>query len=1234
MIKHRLPVLVLRLAAVLFPTLLLHGQGTTSLRGTVADAQKGSIQNAVVTLLQTDKGITRTQTTQQNGEFQFVQIPPGAYTLTVSAVGFAITKDENLQLLVDTPATLNITMQLATSTATVDVTESVGELNTTNATVGNAFQTKQVQALPLQTRNVVELLTLQPGVTQSGETMGARRDQNNITLDGVDSNDNQNALSGLNGTTQNEGFNSALPVPLDSVMEFRVTVAGQDSTQGRSSGGQVSLVTRSGTNQLHGSAYEYNRNTAFTSNYWFNNRDGLERPQLVRNQFGASLGGPVKKDRLFYFLNYERRIDSSGTAVERSVPTDSLKQGLIKVETADGAINTLNATDIKRIDPTGIGVNPNILNILSQYPSGNDPAYGADGGLNFTGYRFNAPNKLDNRVYVGRVDYILDSQAKHTLSFRGTLSNQQQTLRPAQFPGQADASALFADNRGFSLRYTAALTPSLVNVATVGLTRIGYSDSGTQGTGYTLGLIDTTYNYGSRPFLRINPVWNAADDLTWTKGSHTIAAGFNFRNIDNSLSSYSNSYPSFSFSRGILIGLGADINDATSAYLGGADLANRSANTNAFGALLGLVNSSSVTYQYNRTGSAIPLGQPSAYDFISRSYEGYIQDTWKATKKLTLTFGLRYQYAAPPFEANGLQVASTPGIDQYFANRVYAADNGIPANQLPNGDRISFNLNGPANGKSSWYKPDTNNFAPRIAIAYAATPKTVIRAGAAMVYDQYGNDLASNISSLGSAGLASTLGFPQSYNFTNSPRYNGSFPALPNAPGGGFPFTPPDVASISGTLYGINPNLIAPYSYVMNFNVTHDFGKGYSLDVGYVGRLARKLLAQQDMFSPLIYFKDPKSKQSWVQADTAYRTIYNNGKGVTPDQAQANPGSVPTSPFVENMFPGLKDYYFPGSASANYYYGIYGEYGGSDLDNLHSLDRLGAPNCISVTGCYTFFAPQGSADPTWTNAADANFHGMTVTLRHALQNGFSFDLNYTWSHAIDNVSSPTDNSGQFGGDIQNAFQPGQSRASSDFDIRHQFNANVLYALPIGRGQRFLNTNRTWLNEIVGGWQIASLIRVQTGLPMFINGDQVYPTNYWQNAVAIPNGPSPKTGVFTDDNGNPSLFQNVNSINAYQNAYPGGSGMRDIVRLPGQKNVDIAIMKNFQMPWEGHSLQFRAEAFNAFNFVNFNYGQANTSSSGLYSTGASNLDLTSTNTFGEFTATTDPRVFQLSLRYSF
>ena len=288
----------------------LFGQATTSLRGTITDASGSAITEAVVTLSDPSTGASRKVVSDAKGEYQLLQVTPGTYLLQVDKPGFSTLISKNVKLEVATPATLDCKLEVGSVGATVSVEADAASINTVDASLGNPFTQTQVRQLPLQTRNVVELLSIQPGVTQTGETLGARRDQNNITLDGVDVNDNQNSgISTLNGlsngsngggtvTTNNQvvaGFNSALPVPLDSVQEFRVTVAGQGADQGRSSGGQVSLVTKSGTNQLHGSFYEYNRNTFLAANNWFNNRSGIAREPLVRNQFGASLGGPVIK---------------------------------------------------------------------------------------------------------------------------------------------------------------------------------------------------------------------------------------------------------------------------------------------------------------------------------------------------------------------------------------------------------------------------------------------------------------------------------------------------------------------------------------------------------------------------------------------------------------------------------------------------------------------------------------------------------------------------------------------------------------------------------------------------------------------------------------------------------------------------------------------------------------------------------------------------------------------------
>ena len=321
-----------------------------------------------------------------------------------------------MQLLVNTPTTLDLRMELGKTTETVNVAAEASTINTVDASVGNAFSEMQVRELPLETRNVVQLLSLQPGVTTNGEVLGARRDQNNITLDGVDVNDNQNAglvaqntttgttYQGVNGNgaNVNSGFNSVLPVPLDSVQEFRVTVGGQGADQGRSSGGQVVLITKSGTNQLHGSLYEYNRNTATSANTWFNNQSGVPVQQLVRNQFGASVGGPIKKDRLFFFVNWEQRMDSSSVAQVRAVPSETLKQGILQVQLTDGSVQTIQPSELPQIDPLGIGLNTPYQKILNQYPVGNDPAYGQDGGLNFSGYRFNAPDQPERNGLGGK----------------------------------------------------------------------------------------------------------------------------------------------------------------------------------------------------------------------------------------------------------------------------------------------------------------------------------------------------------------------------------------------------------------------------------------------------------------------------------------------------------------------------------------------------------------------------------------------------------------------------------------------------------------------------------------------------------------------------------------------------------------------------------------------------------------------------------------------------------------
>lgn len=1225
----------------------VHAQGTSSLRGNIADSSGAAIPGAVVTVTHEQTNANRQTLSDAQGSYSLPQLAPGSYTLRVERDGFRVlTRKVTLQ--VNTPSAVDVTMEVGAVTETVSVTAEASAINTVDASIGNPFTQVQVRGLPLETRNIVKLLSLQPGVTPEGEVLGARRDQNNVTLDGVDVNDNQNAGvnnvnqqagngTNANGVPRDEGFNAVLPVPLDSVQEFRVTVAGQGANFGRSSGGQVALVTKSGSNQFHGSAYEFNRNTKTSANNWFNNRAGVSREPLVRNQFGASLGGRIVKDRVFFFGNYEQRIDASGTLQRRTVPTETMKSGVLRFRQSDGTIGQLNQGEILAVDPLRQGYTPAMQQLLKSYPVGNDPAGGADLGLNFTGYVFNAPFRQDDKAYVAKMDFNIDKAGKHTASVRGTLADRTQDVVLAQFPGQAPASKRLDNSKGVGTRLTSVIKPTLINVFSFGFTRLGLEQSGTIGDQLAFDSISDVQNYSTqaRGFIRHMPSTNLVNDVTYIKGLHTLNMGLDFRFIRNDRSSFVNSFAQYSFSRNTLRGLGSDITDSINNFIqqrAGNSSLRLTENANvarAMGDMLGLLNQYSVVYNFNRDGSATPLGTPVAREFATNEYEFYLQDSWKARKDLTVTMGLRYSSFAVPYESNGTQVAPTVGIDQFFAERVGASNNSIPGAAMPNA-LLTYALNGPANGKSSWYRRDNNNWSPRIGFAWspnfdgkkgAAFGKGgVIRGGAALLYDRYGNDMIVEFDRTGSPGLTRNVTQPRNTNFSDSLRYP-NFPTLGAAGSAQFPFTPAAILGGFDSGVGISPDLVAPYSIVMNLNYARPLAGGLILEVGYMGRLMRKNLLQSDYFQPLTRFKDPISGTTWTQGAGVLRALYD--QGLDPSAVAKNPNLVPKVPFMENMFPGLANLFFPGSASANWFDLAYNQYAGSELDALNDMDRertYGA-NCISRFGCNTFFALQNAGLRSWINGGNGSFNAATITVRKPLSKGISFDFNYTWSHAIDLTSAPESGSGNGGAVVQDAFDLKAFRGSSDFDIRHNITANTVIELPFGKGKRFANTAHGGINQIIGGWQASVISRYRSGLPTAITHGAVWPTNYLNSALAIlaPGATNPQAGLGYDQTGAPSIFRNTNAVDSFVAQYPGQTGTRAIARLAPMTNFDIGLFKRFFLPFEGHTIQFRAEAFNAFNNVNFF---------------DPSLRVDTPSTFGQFRRAMPARVMQFALRYEF
>ena len=449
------------LAAVLFAAASLFGQNLASLSGTVTDPSGAVIPGASLQLKNTDTQVSRETVSDDQGRYAFPQMQPGSYQLSAKAKGFNDVIVNNVVLQVNVPATENVSFEkLGAVTEVIAVSAEGVQVNTTDASLGNAIGGAALTRLPSFARNIVGLLAFQPGVTFDGSVNGGKTDQGNVTLDGVDVNDQQDRYA----------FTSVIRITLDSVQEFRTTTMNANADQGRTSGGQVSLITRSGTNNLHGAAYELHRNTATAANDFFNNSSSVKRPALLIDVFGARVDGSIKRNKAFFMVNYEGRRDRSAANVLRTVPSDLLRQGIVQYRTASGAINRLTPADIRtRIDPAGIGVNQASLALFNTYPTANDFTVGD--GLNIVGHRFTAGRHTKQDTYISKLDYVWSD--KHSFFARGNLQNDHSAGIP-QYPGDPPRSVGLNNSKGIALGATSLLRPTLINTFRYGITRQGW----------------------------------------------------------------------------------------------------------------------------------------------------------------------------------------------------------------------------------------------------------------------------------------------------------------------------------------------------------------------------------------------------------------------------------------------------------------------------------------------------------------------------------------------------------------------------------------------------------------------------------------------------------------------------------------------------------------------------------------------------------------------------------------
>jgi hypothetical protein len=568
----------------------------------------------------------------------------------VNADGFSPVKQDKVVLEVNLPATLNVTMPIKGETVTVEVTGEAVPVNTTDATLGNTFNTSQVLNLPFEGRNPAEILSLQPGVayigstttfeqadasgnprdmndTRNGAVNGGRSDQANITLDGVDDNDQLGR----------HAFEGAVRSTLDSVEEFRVTTAGQNADQGRSSGGQVSLVTKSGTNKFHGSLYEYNRSSLGQANDWFNKQTELanglpNKPgHLVRNTFGGAIGGPIVKDRLFFFGTYEGQRTNESAQITRNVPGLTLRAGSISYPDINGGTTTLDSAQIASMDPncTGLGTcplgpgpNPAVLQVFNQYPTPNSSGCANFDGFNISCFSFSAPNPQRLNTTIAKIDYVIDKAGKHRVFVRGNY--QQDALSSApQFPGEAPALTTANNSRALAAGYTATLSNTLINSFRYGFTRQATAQAGQQSTpSVRFRFIDNLTPFTSSRANHL-PVHNWIDDVTWTKGKHTFTFGGNIRLINNVRNSNATSFNDALINPLFLAqapaGSGGSLDPAAFGFTA-VDPNQTQPYDNGVVDMVGILSQVTANYNFNKTGDALAEGEPVPRHFRSWEY--------------------------------------------------------------------------------------------------------------------------------------------------------------------------------------------------------------------------------------------------------------------------------------------------------------------------------------------------------------------------------------------------------------------------------------------------------------------------------------------------------------------------------------------------------------------------------------------------------------------------------------
>ncbi len=1267
----RLTVVFLALAASCWAQL-----STSSISGAVTDPQGLAIAGAKVVATNEGTGVPYNVLTTSAGDYTISGLIPGQYSVSVSQTGFKTFTATHNTLNAGGPLVVNVKLQLGTTGESVEVEAAYSRVETTNATISNVIEQRSIQTLPLNGRNPLNLIALEPGVVQRANSTtgtqvnGARSNAVNETLDGIDINE----ISVPNAQKNVYNLNTS------SVQEFRIVTQNGTAEQGKNSGANISLTSRSGTKEFHGSVYEYFRNPIMNANEWFSNAQSLAKPDYKLNQYGGDAGGPLPGKKTFWFASWQGQAFTVSKAFTGTVYTPSMRAGTFRyvVGTINGQTKASTALVDSKTGALAAGVNAcggsittncvasvslNSIGASATAAGGGpyqiDPAmakffgaaplpntYLSGDGLNTAGFAWNRPSQDPQNRIMGRVDHEFNTSnsifARYLWSKDDTRLGDPINGGYQTFPGFPTTELSVRRPQNFAANYRRVISNTLVNSFTAGLARFQYAFP----NNFTNDLFPVIPPYSvanvTNPFS--NPTaggisnqsgvsrWLTSfqylDDLTWEHGKHLISTGFNFRfqRQNDHRSSISPTYgaPVVTFS-----GSGRDPSQImTLPTMNSTDLATLK---NAVDEWMGLPYQQSLGFFAAGANSYIPSNTYIRGERMHQ-YNSYIQDQWKAARNLTVSLGLRWEFNPPGTEANGLIFKPNVRPDQWSPNAP-----------------VTY-----SQASQFWDRKNLDVFGPRVGIAWNPLPgdRTVVRAGYGIYNDTFNTY---QLVPFTGATPGSSAACTEQVTYVSgkpvvTPTQNCSAGANPiaqisNGYGVGLPqptlppsaFFTPAVASKGVAIQAseMDPNLKIPTTHQWNLSIQRDLGKQVVLEVAYVGRHASHLSRAYDLnqlkLSPEYLTSFNTARTNLVKCGNVLGT---SGCGSPVGLLQTILGTTTlasttaTTPLLNNSAAGLAS----------------------------TIDTTYFTQMIAATGNAGYFRPnpQFGTILYFDTYGNSSYNALQAKLRrHAA--GLDFGLGYSFGKAIDDGSADPVGSTAGGGasstapsDLHNF---ALDRGRADFDRTHTVTGYYVWELPVGRGRMLLGHLPSAINAILGGWQTSGIVSWMTGEPFSVSSG-ILTGNNLRSSRATLVGTLPEISLNYLNQGTAGPFvMPASALNGsttpfgIADAGTFGNQGRNIFTGPSFFNTDMTLIKQFKLR-ERYKFDFRVDAFNVFNHTNFRIASATaftgtTLSGGVFTPTVSSTFASTCCTSAYLPSSASatgvgepPRVLQASLRVSF